>query len=65
MKDQERSLQSRGVMAIQVGSDNTDKIVEDIKQGYYEILFISPERLLTSEDWRDMLQSPVYKEQLV
>ena len=65
MKDQERSLQSRGVKAIQVGSDNTDKIVEDIKQGYYEILFISPERLLTSEDWRDILQSPVYKEQLV
>ena len=43
----------------------TIKIIEDIKQGYYEIVFISPERLLTSEDWRDMLQSPIYKEQLV
>ena len=64
MKDQQRSLQSRSVKAIQVVSDD-DKMVEDIKQGYYEILFISPECLLTREDWRDMLQSPIYEEQLV
>ena len=64
MKDQQRSLQSLGVKAIQ-GTSDDDTIIEDIKQGYYEIVFISPERLLTSEDWRDMLQSPIYKEQLV
>ena len=52
-------------VAIQVGSDDTDKTVKDIKKGYYEILLISPESLLTSKDWRDMLQSPVYKEQVV
>ena len=63
-------------VAIQVGSDDTDKtgkdikkgyyeILKDIKKGYYEILLISPESLLTSKDWRDILQSPVYKEQLV
>ena len=41
------------------------KTIKDIKKGYYEILLISPESLLTSKDWRDILQSPVYKEQLV
>ena len=64
MKDQEESLRSRGVKVLKVGCAD-DHVMEQIKRGYYEILFISPERLLTCSDWRDMLQSPVYKEQLV
>ena len=63
MKDQEHSLRERGVKAIRVGDD--DARMEDVKKGYYELLFVSPELLLTSSEWRDMLQSTVYKEQLV
>ena len=33
--------------------------------GKYEVVFISPELLLTEETWRDMLQSPIYKQHLV
>ena len=40
-------------VAIQVGSDDTDKTVKDFNKGYYEILLISPKSLLTSKDWRD------------
>ena len=63
MKDQEHSLQERCVKAIKVGVD--DQRMEDVKKGCYELLFVSPELLLTSSEWRDMLQSTVYKEQLV
>ena len=63
MKDQEHSLRERGVKAIKVGAD--DARMEDVKKGCYELLLVSPELLLTSSEWRDMLQSTVYKEQLV
>ena len=33
--------------------------------GKYQVVFISPELLLTEETWRDMLQSPIYKQHLV
>ena len=35
------------------------------RKGAMSCLFVSPELLLTSSEWRDMLQSAVYKEQLV
>ena len=56
MKDQEHSLRERGVKAIKVGVDNAR-----IKKGCYELLLVSPELSLTSSEWRDMLQSTVYK----
>ena len=53
-------------MAIQVGSDDTDKTIKDIIKGYYEILLISPESLLTIAKTGGIFCShPVYKEQLV
>lgn len=63
MKYQEHSLRERSVKAIKVGVD--DARMEEIKKGCYELLFVSPELLLNSSEWRDMLQSPVYKKQLV
>ena len=33
--------------------------------GKYQVVFISPELLLTEETWRGMLQSPLYKQHLV
>ena len=58
MKDQEHSLRERGVKAIEVGVDDArmedvikvgvdDARMEDVKNGCYELLFVSPE-LLTS-----------------
>lgn len=63
MMDQERSLQQHGVkVAIAWNSDHEKK--ENIKQGCYEIVFFSPECLLTNTEWRDMLQSPVFHSKL-
>ena len=64
MKDQVNILETFGVKAVYVGGANT-AVGEVIKQGQFNILFFSPECLLTQLDWRDMLHSPVYQEQLV
>ncbi len=42
-----------------------DKLVEEIHEGQYQVVFFSPESLLTEETWRDMLQSEVYQENTV
>ena len=63
MKDQETSISQLGVKAIVANDANEDEL-EHIKEGLYEVIFVSPERLLTHSDWRDMLQSPVYQAQL-
>ena len=64
MRDQVAVLRRVGVKAVFVGGAD-DKTKEDIKQGKYSMLFFSPECLLTVIDWRDMLHSPIYREQLV
>ena len=32
--------------------------------GVYQLVFLSPEALLSNETWRDMVPSPVYQENL-
>ena len=63
MKDQERAVSRLGVKAI-VGSDASEEQMEDIKRGFYELVFVSPEHLLTHTEWRDMIQSSVFQVQL-
>ena len=66
MKDQVSSFMKKGLSAVYVGeqSSNDDKIAQ-IHGGQYQVVFFSPELLLTDETWRDMLQTSVYKENLV
>ena len=40
MKDQKESLRSRGVKVLKVGCAD-DHVMEQIKRGYYEILFLN------------------------
>lgn len=51
-----------------LGPSEQEKM-ESIKECCYEIVlnnyFVSPERLLTDSEMRDMLHSPLYKEHLV
>ena len=66
MKDQVTSLMSKGVKGVYVTTcseiiENVDKIHE----GYYQVVFFSPEALLCDDSWRDMLQTPVYQENVI
>ena len=62
MIDQVRHITERNVSAVYVGDCKSE---EDVCNGVYQLVFLSPEALLTNDTWRDMLLSPVYQENLV
>ena len=41
------------------------RILDRVAEGRYQFVFISPEMLLTEQQWRDMIVSPVCKDSLV
>lgn len=57
-------MKMRGASAVYVG-DVDDKMEGDICSGQYQLVYLSPEALLTNDMWRDMIQNPVYQENLV
>ena len=64
MQDQVRAMIERNVTAVYIGG--ADDILEaEICAGNYQLVYCSPESLLTDNRWRDMLQSPIYSERLV
>ena len=66
MKDQVESLRRKTVTAICIGeTTGNEELIEEVHEGKYQVLFFSPERLLTDMGWRDMLQSAYYQENLV
>ena len=65
MKDQVRCMTERDVRAVFVGDADDDSSVDEICEGKYQLVFMSPESLLTDPKWRDMVQSPIYQEKLV
>ena len=40
-------------------------MVEEICEGKFQLVLMSPESILTDLMWRDMLQSPIYQDNLV
>jgi bloom syndrome protein len=63
MEDQVASFDSKGIRAIHVLQE--DYAVEKLHAGQYQILFFSPEGILPNETWRDMIQSLIYRENVV
>ena len=62
--DQVRAMRERGVSAVYAGMAD-EELEAEVCTGEYQLVFLSPESLLTDDHWRDMLQSPVYHERLV
>ena len=65
MVDQVSSLQHRHVAAgILSGNKGVDKkylaSAKDIYEGYFRLLYSSPEAILGSEQWKDLLLSPSF-----
>ena len=57
---------SKGITAAFVGKEQEDKMVKDgVLKGQYQLLFISPESLIMNLQWREMLCSEVYQQNLV
>jgi len=64
MKDQVRQMTERNMRAVYVG-DVDSETKNEVCSGKYQLVYLSPEALLTNVTWRDMLQSPVYQQNLV
>ena len=64
MKDQVRQMTEKGVSALYVGKTDETTVTE-VCEGKYQLVYISPEALLTNSTWRDMLQSPINQSNLV
>jgi len=60
MKDQVRQMTERNVKAVYVGEID-DATETEVCEGQFQLVYLSPEALLTNSTWRDMLQSPVYQ----
>ena len=65
MKDQVQAMETRGVKAAYVGDCQDEKAVADVCKGRFQLVYISPESLLTDSRWRDMLLCPVFQNNLV
>ena len=60
MKEQVLRIEERCVTSLYSG-DMDDSKRSKVCQGEYQLIFISPESLLDSAFWHDILRSPVYK----
>ena len=57
---------SKGITAAFVGKEQDEKMVKDgVLKGQYQLLFIRPELLIMNLQWREMLRSEVYQQNLV
>ena len=64
MKNQVKAMQERNVSSLYAG-DMDEKARHEVCSGKYQLIFISPESLTSSDWWRDVLLSPVYQDNLV
>ncbi len=66
MKDQVRAMRERKVRAIYAGDvKEGGEESTDILLGKYQLVYLSPEALLSETRWRDMLLSAIYHASLV
>ena len=64
MKDQVRQMTERNVSAVYVGEAESATETQ-VCEGQFQLVYVSPEALLTNPTWRDMLQSSMYQSNLV
>ena len=65
MHDQVLSLRSKGVAAVIAGNDNGDTVKADIVNGRFQVVYTTPELLLSDRSWTDVFRSPSLCERLV
>ena len=57
MQDQVTSFSKRGVTAVHVGSDCSLSLVDKIISSEMQLVYMSPEAILTVPTWREMFQN--------
>ena len=66
MMEQREKYSAQGICFEFVGELQQDiDAMTNVRKGLVQLLFISPESLLSNPQWREMLQLPVYQEKVV
>ena len=65
MQDQVKKLSTLGFTAAFVGPEQELLVLKDIEQRIFTFVYISPESTLSTERWRNMLQSEIYQDNLI
>ena len=65
MKDQTREFNKRGVLSVYISSSMKQQDEDNLLQGHFSLVYISPELLLCCRKWRELLMSDVFKEMMV
>ena len=65
MDDQIKYLESVGIPAIAIGNEDDPEIIQQVIEGYYILVYCSPEAVLSIATWRGILSSPTFKEKLI
>ncbi len=68
MKTQVSLLNAKGIKSTYITREELaieEHVFEKLHEGAYQVVLFSPEALLRSDTWRDMLQTPVYQDNVV
>ena len=65
IKDQVKSLQKKGIKASFIGSGQEEANFKEILTGEINIVYSSPEAMLSNDHWHEMVCSPIYQESVV
>lgn len=55
---------SKGLNAAKVTGDSSKSLRKEVREGEYQLVYITPELLITGGVWRKMLVGEVYSERL-
>lgn len=65
MYDQVEYLGSAGIPAVAIGDNYDLGLVQQVINGYYLIVYCSPERMLSTTTWRGIFNASSFREKLV
>ena len=58
------SYSAKGLRAAKVTGDSSKLLRKEVQEGQYQLVYITPELLITGSVWRKMLVGEVYSERL-
>jgi len=58
------SYSAKGLRAAKVTGDSSKSLRKEVQEGQYQLVYITPELLITGSVWRKMLVGEVYSERL-
>lgn len=65
IKDQVTYLQKKGIKASFIGGGQVEAKFQQILNGEMNIVYSSPEAMLSNDQWREMIRSPIYQRSVI